>query len=446
MKSLEEKVDHISQKPPPLPKDPIEFCEYILNFKLTSYQKKLLKSDAKRIIVRWARQSGKTKALAAMAIIQASLHSKSTIIVIAPGLRQSMIVGQWVGKLLTDIPKEFRKSIVKQQLKTIFRFRNGSEIILLPNSENQLRGFSAHRIIADEAAFFRNDETIFNNILPPMLATTGGPLIISSTPWGKNTIFYQLNQDPDYEKHIVTWEEAAEEGVYDPSFIDHIEKVRTSRPQVYRMEFEAEFIEEVDTWLNQDLLAKCCSEELEYLPFDSRQQGLFYMGVDLAERVDYSVIAVVKKTLEFLDLVHMHRFKKGTSIASVIGYAKVLTERWGRVTTTYIDKTKHGDYIVKDFEEAGVAKPIGINFTQDTKQEMAQILKQRMVEDKFRVPFDRDTLDELNVEKYEFTKMGKITFSHPEGTHDDRFWALALAVYAAEQAPPQLSRPIAKVI
>ena len=56
----------------------------------------------------------------------------------------------------------------------------------------------AHLIVIDEAAFFHNDEAIFRNILPPMLATTGGALIVSSTPWGKNTVFYQLNQDPDY--------------------------------------------------------------------------------------------------------------------------------------------------------------------------------------------------------------------------------------------------------
>ncbi|MCJ7574944.1 hypothetical protein MUO93_11910 [Candidatus Bathyarchaeota archaeon] len=31
-----------------------------------------------------------------------------------------------------------------------------------------------------------------------------------------------------------------------------------------------------------------------------------------------------------------------------------------------------------------------------------------------------------------------------EGTHDDRFWALALAVYAAETASPTPSRPIAR--
>jgi len=52
---------------------------------------------------------------------------------------------------------------------------------------------------------------------------------------------------------------------------------------------------------------------------------------------------------------------------------------------------------------------------------------------RLNLPFDKDTLDELNVEKYELAKTGKITFSNSEGTHDDRFWALA--AYAVEQAP-----------
>jgi hypothetical protein len=37
-------------------------------------------------------------------------------------------------------------------------------------------------------------------------------------------------------------------------------------------------------------------------------------------------------------------------------------------------------------------------------------------------------------------------FSHPEGTHDDRFWALALAIYAAEVAPSPVSKPMARII
>ena len=142
--------------------------------------------------------------MACLCIHYAALHPKKTILVVAPGLRQSMILGDEIRKLLGHMPGDYRRGIFRKELRTIFRFRNGSQIILLPNSENQLRGFTADLIVVDEAAFFRNDEEIFYNILPPMLATTGGSLIVSSTPWGKNTVFYQLNQDPDYEKHIVT--------------------------------------------------------------------------------------------------------------------------------------------------------------------------------------------------------------------------------------------------
>ena len=62
------------------------------------------------------------------------------------------------------------------------------------------------------------------------------------------------------------------------------------------------------------------------------------------------------------------------------------------------------------------------------------------------IPYDPDLYAELNVERYELGKTGKLPFSHPEGTHDDRFWALALAVYAAESTPALPSRPVAKAI
>jgi phage FluMu gp28-like protein len=439
LKRLESRIEGISFKVPPIPGDPLSFCDVLLGFKPTSYQRRLLESDSKRIVVRWARQSGKTTALATLSVIRAVTVPRSTVLIISPGLRQSMILGDRIRGLLESLPGEYRV-LVRQMLKTIFRFRNRSTIIILPNSEHQLRGFTADLIVADEAAFFHNDDAIFDNILPPMLATTDGTLVVSSTPWGRNIVYYRLNQDPGYEKHVVTWE-AYDEGVYHPGFLEHIERQRESNPQAYRMEYLAEFAEEADTWLTQDLLTKCCSETLAYYSFDSRRRGRFYAGIDLAERVDHSVIAVLERT-EVLRLVHMHRFKKGTSLASVIGYAKLLSERWDRIHATYIDSTKHGDYIVEDMKGAGVANPKGIFFTVKSKQEMAQILRQRMSGGGLRIPYDRDLLDELNVENYQLTKTGRITYSHPDGAHDDRFWALALAVYAAEQLQP-MSGPIA---
>ena len=62
----------------------------------------------------------------------------------------------------------------------------------------------------------------------------------------------------------------------------------------------------------------------------------------------------------------------------------------------------------------------------------------------FELPFDKDVQAELNVEQREQTFGSEIyTFSHSEGSHDDRFWAICLAVMATlkreAQNPPALT-------
>ncbi len=84
---------------------------------------------------------------------------------------------------------------------------------------------------------------------------------------------------------------------------------------------------------------------------------------------------------------------------------------------------------------AGIREAEGVKFTVETKQEMAQWLKQCMVEKRLKIPYDSELIAELNIERFELTKDGKIKFSHPEGTHNDRFWSLALACYAARAEP-----------
>ena len=46
------------------------------------------------------------------------------------------------------------------------------------------------------------------------------------------------------------------------------------------------------------------------------------------------------------------------------------------------------------------------------------------------VPFNPEFFKELNVERFELPKSGKSLYNHPDGTHDDHFWVIALAVSA----------------
>ena len=52
-------------------------------------------------------------------------------------------------------------------------------------------------------------------------------------------------------------------------------------------------------------------------------------------------------------------------------------------------------------------------------------------------PYPGDICTELNVERYDLRKDGTIGYSHPNGTHDDVFWSIALAVYATVELSPE---------
>jgi hypothetical protein len=98
-------------------------------------------------------------------------------------------------------------------------------------------------------------------------------------------------------------------------------------------------------------------------------------------------------------------------------------------------------------QNAGINAEIeGVTFTVPRKQEMASLLKQRMLEGAYNFPFVEMRLSptvllsyvaELNVERFELRKDGSIAFSHPQGQHDDTFWATALAIYCTVKMTPE---------
>ncbi len=249
---------------PRIVEKPVEFCQTYLRFNPTVYQEKLLKDDSKRIYVCWARQSGKSTTLAARMIQQCLQFPGTLRLIVAPGLRQSMIMMDKIQDFIYNIPKAVRREALGKVQRTTIRFKNGSRIVALPNSPNLLRGYSAAEVLCDEAAFFRDDELIFYNVLYPMLQTTDGSLITSSTPWGKNTVFYKFSQNPDFSKHHITWEDVVKAKLAKPAFI---EEMRRSMPtDRFRREFEAEFTEDETAFLSQDLITRCIDPDASFIP------------------------------------------------------------------------------------------------------------------------------------------------------------------------------------
>ncbi|MEM5867277.1 MAG: hypothetical protein QXG39_05095, partial [Candidatus Aenigmatarchaeota archaeon] len=147
---------------------------------------------------------------------------------------------------------------------------------------------------------------------------------------------------------------------------------------------------------------------------------------------DYTVIAVLAKEAGKLKLVFMKRFKLGTEYASVIGYLKVLSEKLRSVEKIVVDQTG-AEYFVEDLQKSVKSPVEGIILTMPMKEEVLGNLKTIMENKRLAIPYDSELIAELNTERFELTKSGHYQFSHPEGTHDDMLWALALAAYGAER-------------
>ncbi|MGA8903679.1 MAG: hypothetical protein WB661_01580 [Candidatus Bathyarchaeia archaeon] len=188
--------------------------------------------------------------------------------------------------------------------------------------------------------------------------------------------------------------------------------------------------------------------DLEKLERESTKipSGPFFLGVDLGKRHDFSVIAVVTKqpNRDQVRLVYFKRWPLETPYSSVIGSVRVIVDKLHNVQKCLVDQTGVGEYIVEDMQKGGIPKVEGVMLSLPSKQEILGHLKQLMQNELFTFPFDIDLTGELNVEHFELTKTGQVQFSHPDGTHDDILWAVALAVFATRAPPVPGFKPITR--
>jgi phage FluMu gp28-like protein len=154
------------------------------------------------------------------------------------------------------------------------------------------------------------------------------------------------------------------------------------------------------------------------------------VGVDLGQKRDHSVVAVIEKSEIQYELVHLKQFALGTEYTQVLDYLALVAERFQTVRAYYIDRTGLGEVFDEFARKKGLKNVKGKVLTMQEKQEVMTCLKQVMLEKRLHLPRDRELENEMNAEISEQTMTGKTKFYHRSGTHDDRLWALALALYA----------------
>jgi terminase large subunit-like protein len=240
-------------RPLGVPTDRVEFFR-AAGLEPDPWQAKVLRSDSKRLLLNCSRQSGKTTVVAAMALHKALLVPRSFTFVFAPSLDQSIIFCDHVKELSHQLgmgnvdPESLRQ--------TGLELKNGSRIEARSGSERTAHGRTADLLVIDEASRIRDD---LNYAVRPMLAVTGGALVMLSTPNGKRGVFYEAwtGAVAGWERYEVPAEECPR---ISPEFL---EEEREALPSwVYRQEYECSFEETEDQVFTTEMVERAVTPEV----------------------------------------------------------------------------------------------------------------------------------------------------------------------------------------
>lgn len=228
-----------------------------LGISLDPWQRAVLTTAARDILLLCARQTGKSTVAGLLALHQAIYEPGSLVLVVSPSERQSK-------RLLKTVRRHYGavRSIAPSvsEVMLTLELRNGSEIHALPGSEATLRGFAdVDLILIDEAA--RVEDALYASIRP-MLAISRGTLIALSTPFGRRGWFHRewTEGGSAWHREKVT--------AYDCPRIDPawLEQERASMGDWwFDQEFLCEFKDAIDSYFRGQDIAAAASEDVRPL-------------------------------------------------------------------------------------------------------------------------------------------------------------------------------------
>jgi hypothetical protein len=235
--------------------DRVSFAER-LGLEPDPWQEQLLRSTSERVLLNCCRQSGKSTMTAVIALHRALYHPGSLILCLAPALRQSQ---ELFGKVLGFYRDLGRLVKSAAERKLSLELENGSRIVTLPGSEKTIRGFSGTSLLVLDEAARIEDELYF--AVRPMLAVSGGALMMLSTPYGKRGVFYEeWTGGHGWERYEVPANQCPRisEGF--------LEEERSSLPPfIFRQEYECSLEETEDQVFTTDMIDRALTEEVKPL-------------------------------------------------------------------------------------------------------------------------------------------------------------------------------------
>jgi len=237
--------------------DPVKFAQNALGFKPDPWQADALQWSGKRLILNCCRQAGKSTIAAILALHTVLYCPGALVLLVSPSLRQS---GELFRKVTDLLERLDEKPGLSEDNRLSMALANGSRIVSLPGKEGTIRGFSSVQfVIEDEAS--RVPDGLYTAVRP-MLAVSGGRLMLMSTPFGKRGHFFE-----EWANGGNAWERVEVPAIACPRISkEFLEEERKSMGDWwFRQEYKCDFVESTDQVFSHDLVMAALSSDVKPL-------------------------------------------------------------------------------------------------------------------------------------------------------------------------------------
>lgn len=288
------------------------------------------------------RQHGKSEAAAAKAAEFAVKTPNRNVMIVSVTEDQAI---ELLTKCFIYIDANYKKRVKMgkdRPTKSVLKLTNGSIIRTkaVGQSGYSVLGFTNHMLIVDEAAMV--PEAIWESLTPTLL-TTGGSMVLLSTPHGRKGFFFQAFTDPDLgfktirvklgdlEKRPIskTWTQFRKDKM---ALRIESERKRMSERE-FKQQYLAEFVDDLGQFFPDDTIRKAMIQQRLEI---SREGRDFFLGVDVARMGDDAcTFEIVERRGELL--VHRENIVwRKQLLSEVTEKIKLLDSQWN-FKRLYID-------------------------------------------------------------------------------------------------------------
>ena len=385
------------------------------------------------------RRGGKSKALATLAAYVAGLcehklvrGERGVVLCIAPDQRQASIVLDFAMAAFEASP--MLRQLIVQRTSDVLELSNGVNIEVRAASFRRLRGPTYVAVIADESAFWMTDEWSGNpdveiiNAVKPGLATTGGPLIIASSPYARRGLLWERfrkHYGLKGDKQILVAKGASRD--LNPSLSAAIVKrAYEADAASAAAEYGASFRTDIEAYISLEVVQACTADHLE-LPPAERVRHVAACDPSGGSSDSFS-LAVCHAEGPRIVVDCIREVRPPFSPESVIDDYAALLKSY-RVTLVTGDRYA-GEFPREQFRKRGIEYKLADKTKSDAYRDLLPLLNSGRIV----LPRSERLINQLVGLERRTSRGGRDSIDHAPNSHDDVANAVALAAAAAATA------------